>query len=324
MPRRAFLRVHNVFFALFVSSRFSFVANHREPHSTGRPPSLACGKKEHALVHGAGQIGLLAALALFGVDYFTSYFYATGEMMQVLHSYGLEHWGYTAAAVIAVANISFGALYMYSLGIFNEGGGAYTASMRYLKPGLSLVVAVVLIQDYVLTIVVSALSGGDQLLSILNLYGKYWWLHFLIGATLAGITYWLTIRPPSAGADIYPDYFEQRSLCNRSLTCACISGGNAPSSRRSRVLVAVIRRCSWSVDETRNPVAAKPGSLSSMNRSVSSRYSGTRLVMNARTMWPCGPIGSVRHTAGRTLLLERLSKGKGTRKTLYFIHCLPV
>jgi hypothetical protein len=151
-------------------------------------------KQEHANVHGAGQIGLLAAVALFGVDYFTSYFYATGEMMHALHPYGLERWGYTAAAIIAVANVSFGALYMYSLGIFNEGGGAYTASMRYLKPGLSLVVAVVLIQDYVLTIVVSALSGGDQLLSILNLYGKYWWLHFLIGAVLAGITYWLTIR----------------------------------------------------------------------------------------------------------------------------------
>ena len=35
-------------------------------------------KQEDAHVHGAGQIGLLAALALFGVDYFTSYFYATG------------------------------------------------------------------------------------------------------------------------------------------------------------------------------------------------------------------------------------------------------
>ena len=34
-------------------------------------------KKEHARVHGAGQIGLLAAVALFGVDFFTSYFYAT-------------------------------------------------------------------------------------------------------------------------------------------------------------------------------------------------------------------------------------------------------
>ncbi len=159
-------------------------------------------KQEHAHIHGAGQIGLLAALALFGVDYFTSYFYATGEMLNALHPYGLEHWGYIAAAIIAVANISFGMLYIYSLGTFNEGGGAYTASMRYLKPGLSLVVAVVLIQDYILTIVVSALSGGDQLLSILNLYGKYWWLHFLIGATLAGITYWLTIRGRGESARI--------------------------------------------------------------------------------------------------------------------------
>jgi hypothetical protein len=37
--------------------------------------------QEDAHIHGAGQIGLLAAVALFGVDYFTSYFYATGEMM---------------------------------------------------------------------------------------------------------------------------------------------------------------------------------------------------------------------------------------------------
>ncbi len=95
---------------------------------------------------------------------------------------------------------------MYSLGIFNEGGGSYTASMRYLSPALSLVVAVVLIQDYVLTIVVSALSGGDQLLSILGWYGKYWWLHFGIGAALATVTYYLTIRGrgESARDSIYP------------------------------------------------------------------------------------------------------------------------
>ncbi len=83
---------------------------------------------------------------------------------------------------------------MYSLGIFNEGGGSYTASMRYLTPGLSLVVAVVLIQDYVFTIVVSALSGGDQLLSVLGQYGANWIWHFLIGAALAAITWYLTIR----------------------------------------------------------------------------------------------------------------------------------
>ena len=108
-------------------------------------------------VHGAGQIGLLAALALFGVDYFTSYFYATGEMMHALHPYGLQSYVYVAVAVIGLANFVFGALYMYSLGIFNEGGGSYTASMRYLWPTLSLIVAVTLIHGYRLTIVVSAL-----------------------------------------------------------------------------------------------------------------------------------------------------------------------
>jgi hypothetical protein len=150
--------------------------------------------KEHAHVHGAGQIGLLAAVALFGVDYFTSYYYATGEMMSALHPYGLQNYAYLTAAVIAFGNLVFGALYMYSLGTFNEGGGSYTASMRYLKPTLSLIVAVTLIQDYVFTIVVSALSGGDQLLSVLNAYNIHWFWHFLIGFSLAATTWYLTIR----------------------------------------------------------------------------------------------------------------------------------
>jgi hypothetical protein len=151
-------------------------------------------KAEDAHVHGAGQIGLLAAVALFGVDYFTSFFYATGELMSALHPYGLQQYGYIAVGVIALANAVFGALYIYSLGTFNEGGGSYTASMRYLTPALSLVVAVVLIQDYIFTIVVSTLSGVDQLLSILGKYDIHWGWHFAIGAGLAAITWWLTIR----------------------------------------------------------------------------------------------------------------------------------
>ncbi len=151
-------------------------------------------RHEDAHVHGAGQIGLPAALALFGVDYFTSYFYATGEMMSALHPYGLQDYGYLAVTVIGLANFVFGALYMFSLGPFNEGGGSYTASMRYLAPTLSLIVAITLIEDYVLTIVVSALSGGDQLLSILGMYGQNWLYHFGIGAALAAVTWYLTIR----------------------------------------------------------------------------------------------------------------------------------
>ena len=151
-------------------------------------------KKEHAHIHGAGQIGLMAAVALFGVDYFTSYYYATGEMMSALHPYGLQKYAWLAVIVIAFANAVFGFLYMYSLGIFNEGGGSYTASMRYLAPGLSLVVAVVLLQDYIFTIVVSSLSGVDQLLSLTNSYNISWAIRVALGCGLVTITWWLTIR----------------------------------------------------------------------------------------------------------------------------------
>ena len=151
-------------------------------------------KKEDAHVHGAGQVGLLAALALFGVDYFTSYFYATGEMMSALHPYGLQKYAWIAVLVIAFANAVFGLVYMYSLGIFNEGGGSYTAAMRYLTPALSLVVAVVLIQDYIFTIVVSSLSGVDQLLSLTNSYSIDWYIRVGLGITLVTITWYLTIR----------------------------------------------------------------------------------------------------------------------------------
>jgi Amino acid permease len=159
-------------------------------------------RKDHALLHGAGQIGLLAALALFGVDYFTSYFYATGEMMSALHPYNLQKYAFIAVIIIAVANAVFGFLYMYSLGVFNEGGGSYTASMRYLAPGLSLVVAVVLLQDYIFTIVVSSLSGVDQLLSLTNSYNITWIVHVAIGVALVTVTWYLTIRGRGESARI--------------------------------------------------------------------------------------------------------------------------
>lgn len=159
-------------------------------------------KQEDAHIHGAGQVGLLAAVALFGVDYFTSYYYASGEMMSALHPYGLQKYAFVAVTFIAIANIVFGALYMYSLGVFNEGGGSFTAAMRYLGPSLSLVVAVVLIQDYVFTIVVSTLSGVDQLLSITDSYGISWYWHFLIGAILVSSTWYLTIRGRGESAQV--------------------------------------------------------------------------------------------------------------------------
>ncbi len=151
-------------------------------------------RSEDANIHGAGQVGLLAAVALFGIDYFTSFFYASGEMMSALHPYGLQKYAYLSVVGIALANFVFGALYMYSLGVFNEGGGSFTASMRYLGASLSLIVAVVLIQDYILTIVVSTLSGVDQLLSLTGDYAIHWFWRFAIGAGLALSTWYLTIR----------------------------------------------------------------------------------------------------------------------------------
>jgi amino acid transporter len=159
-------------------------------------------RKEDAHVHGAGQIGLLAAVALFGVDYFTSYYYATGEMMSALHPYGLERYGYIPVVVIALANFIFGALYMYSLGVFREGGGSFTAAMRYLGPSLSLIVAVVLIQDYIFTIVVSSLSGVDQLLSLRDATGIAWIWHVLIGIVIVAITWFITIRGRGESAQV--------------------------------------------------------------------------------------------------------------------------
>jgi len=159
-------------------------------------------READAHVHGAGQVGLLAAVALFGVDYFTSFYYATGEMMTALHPYGLQNYAYISVAVIAIANFVFGALYMYSLGVFNEGGGSFTAAMRYLGPSLSLIVAVVLIQDYIFTIVVSTLSGVDQLLSLRDATGINWFWHFLIGASLALVTWSLTIRGRGESAQV--------------------------------------------------------------------------------------------------------------------------
>jgi len=158
--------------------------------------------QEDAHIHGAGQVGVLAAIALFGVDYFTSYFYATGEMLHALHPYGLEHLAYYAVLVIGLANLIFGALYMYSLGIFNEGGGSFTAAMRYLGPSLSLIVAVILLQDYIFTIVVSTLSGVDQLLSLRQAGGIPWYWHFLIGAAMVVTTWYITIRGRGESAKV--------------------------------------------------------------------------------------------------------------------------
>jgi len=145
--------------------------------------------------HDAGQLFLLAALPLFFIDFGTSAEYAAGELHHILAQSGLQVYAPYAVFVVALLNVAFGALYIYALGVFRDGGGAYTASLRYLGPTISVTVAFLLLEDYILTVVVSSLSGADQLLSVVNAVesaGPI--LHILIGVAIAWLTCWLTLR----------------------------------------------------------------------------------------------------------------------------------
>ncbi len=145
--------------------------------------------------HDAGQLFLLAALPLFFIDFATSAEYAAGELHTILAASNLQHYAAYADLAIALLNLAFGGLYIYALGVFRDGGGASTASLRYLGPSIAIMVAFLLMEDYVLTVVVSSLSGADQLLSTVNAVdtaGPV--VHILLGAGIAWLTCWLTLR----------------------------------------------------------------------------------------------------------------------------------
>jgi len=145
--------------------------------------------------HDAGQLFLLAALPLFFIDFGTSAEYAAGELHHVLAESNLQQYAAYADLAIAIINIAFGGLYIYSLGVFRDGGGADTASMRYLGPMAAIMVAFLLLEDYTLTIVVSSLSGADQLLSTVNAMESAGPLiHIVLGVGIAALTCWLTLR----------------------------------------------------------------------------------------------------------------------------------
>src|SRR5258706_14476458 len=145
--------------------------------------------------HDAGQLFLLAALALFFIDFGTSAEYAAGELHKILAQENLQVYAPYADLAIALLNIAFGGLYIYALGVFRDGGGADTASMRYLGPSFAIMVAFLLLEDYTLTVVVSSLSGADQLLSTINAVDSAGpLLHIILGVGIAGLTCWLTLR----------------------------------------------------------------------------------------------------------------------------------
>ena len=144
--------------------------------------------------HDAGQLFLLAALPLFFIDFATSAEYAAGELHSVLAEAHLQSYAPIADITIAILNIAFGGLYIYALGVFRDGGGASTASLRYLGPMAAIMVAFLLLEDYTLTVVVSSLSGADQLLSTINQLDAAPVWHILLGVGIAWLTCWLTLR----------------------------------------------------------------------------------------------------------------------------------
>src|SRR5579859_7504310 len=145
--------------------------------------------------HDAGQLFLLAALPLFFIDFATSAEYAAGELHKVLAESNLQMYAPYADLAIALLNIAFGGLYIYALGVFRDGGGASTASLRYLGPMVAVMVAFLLLEDYTLTVVVSSLSGADQILSTVNaLDTASPLIHIILGTGFAWLTCWLTLR----------------------------------------------------------------------------------------------------------------------------------
>jgi len=78
-------------------------------------------------------------------------------------------------------------------------------------------------------------------------------------------------------------YVRLNSFRSFRSTFARILGESSPSSRRMIVIETVISRCRRRVEDTRSPVIEKSACFVFSTRSVSSKFGGTWLVMNAKT-----------------------------------------
>ena len=126
--------------------------------------------------------------------YFTSYYYATGEMMSALHPYNLQQYGIPGGCRHCVCEHRLWWACTCFRWALQRGRWLLYSLDALPSPTLSLIVAVTLIEDYVLTIVVSALSAETNCSRPECLHAAPWIWHFAIGAALAAITWYLTIR----------------------------------------------------------------------------------------------------------------------------------
>src|SRR5688572_2034025 len=81
--------------------------------------------------------------------------------------------------------------------------------------------------------------------------------------------------------------------------------GKWPNSRRITAAVNVTILCNRNTDRTRSPAALKFTCCGSSVKSLGTGSLGVWLLMKAKMTCRCGPIASVRQTAGRTLVEVR-------------------
>ena len=140
-----------------------------------------------------GRLACWRQWRLFGVDYFTSYFYATGEMMSALHPYGLQNmlispWSSSHGELRLRRAVHVLAGHLQRRRRFIHGFDALSVADAEPDRGRD-VDSRLCVDDRRLGVV-----GRRPIAFRLGRYGTHWFWHFAIGAALAAVTWYLTIR----------------------------------------------------------------------------------------------------------------------------------
>ncbi len=115
----------------------------------------------------------------------------------------------------------------------------------------------------------------------------------------------------------------RNNVRRRSSTPRKYSPDSVPSSRSISVWVTVIILLTLSTESTRKPVIRNSVSAWCIIKSNSSGRAGSLLLIKATTTYPCGPISSVKQSAGRTFVAEKSSNGNGSNTILPRIMPMP-
>ena len=151
--------------------------------------------------HVESKLPKFKALAIFSSDALSSVAYATEEMLIILALAGILGFSYlmNISVFIIILIVIVGISYKQAITAYPQGGGAYVVSRENLGKSASLVAAVALLIDYILTVAVSVSAGIQALTSAVpELFG-----HAVILAMSAIlILTWLNIRGIRESANI--------------------------------------------------------------------------------------------------------------------------